>query len=70
MTFFKIFAYEFKMRTKTPCLLQEAGNLYPEAKLEGIHLEEVLFEGAHKLFTSNRFWDATKKELGNEQVYT
>lgn len=41
MTISKIFAYEFETRT-------EAENLYPQAKLEGIHLEEVLFEGVHK----------------------
>jgi len=52
-----------------PHLLQEAENPYPQAKLEGIRLEEVLFEGARKLFTSNRFWDAAEKELGNEQVH-
>lgn len=39
-------------------LLQEAEDLYPQRKLEDIHLEEVLFGGAHKLVISNRFSDA------------
>lgn len=67
MTFFKTFPCEFKTRTKkSPCLLQEAGNLYPQAKLEHIHLEEVGFEGAHGLSISNRLGNAAKKELGNK----